>query len=205
MINKHNSLIPIVILLTSLWGIQQIAAQDGPDKLLFKDGTTKIGHVKYHPGRTKVRFRKHKKGELQFFDFREDLSRLIKNYGENDETIYEMKPIGKKQLPTVLKVKVEGYLSLYVKTTHGIGGGTMDGSGAFVMGNGYSITDGYVQKKGDSTLTHLSSTGLFGRRLKKSSVAYFRDCPTLVQKIENKVFTKTKLKEIVTYYNTECQ
>lgn len=39
---------------------------------------------------------------------------------------------------------------------------------------------------------------------KKTASNYFKDCPSLVDKLKNKIFKKRDIEEVVTYYNTNC-
>jgi len=45
---------------------------------------------------------------------------------------------------------------------------------------------------------------LFTKNFKKAASAYFKDCPSLVKKIQSRTFKKRDLEKIVSYYNNKC-
>ena len=82
--------------------------------------------------------------------------------------------------------------------------------GATPMGAGgpmiqsYNIVDYYVKRSNQQNATHLASNELFSKNFKKAASEFFSDCPLLVEKLQTKEFNKKDIKEIVTFYNENC-
>jgi len=63
----------------------------------------------------------------------------------------------------------------------------------------------YVGVGESDQVEHLYTKGLpFAKSFKKSMKKYFKNCPTLIEKVENKEFSNDKLWEILDYYNRNC-
>ncbi len=69
----------------------------------------------------------------------------------------------------------------------------------------YDIKNLYVLRTGEEKATHLGSNQLFTKNFKTAASVFFKDCTSLVTKIQNKDFKKKHIKEIVQYYNSECK
>ena len=189
-------------------------AQRSEAILTFKDGTVKKGFGKLI-SQDRVKFRKNKKSKAKKYPFKTLEHVKIKEYDEFHTYAYIR--IQNKKKPRVLEVKLTGYLSLYeLSRTHhnphnfggGFGGaGGFGGGGASVgltFGHSYNINNFYVRKEGQKEATHLGSNQLFSKNFKKAASAYFKDCPSLVKKIQSRTFKKRDLEKIVKYYNNKC-
>lgn len=63
----------------------------------------------------------------------------------------------------------------------------------------------YVGNGEDNHVAHLYTKGLpFSKSFKKAMKAYFKDCPTLVENVENKTFSKENLLQVIEFYNEHC-
>jgi len=89
------------------------------------------------------------------------------------------------------------YLSKKGYRTHGING----------QNSGYvSATNNmYVKRGHEAVATHLGSNKLVSKNFKKAATEYFKDCISLVEKLDKKEFTKWDIREIIRYYNRECE
>jgi len=186
-------------------------AQRSEAILTFKDGTVKKGFGKLI-SQDRVKFRKNKKSKAKKYPFKNLKHVKIKEYDEFHTYAYIR--VQNKKKPRVLEVKLTGYLSLYelsrtYHSPHNFGGGAggFGGGGAsvgFTFGHSYNINNFYVRKEGQKEATHLGSNQLFSKNFKKAASAYFKDCPSLVKKIQSRTFKKRDLEKIVSYYNNKC-
>ena len=48
----------------------------------------------------------------------------------------------------------------------------------------------------------LNSSDVLSKSFKKTAAEFFKDCPSIVEKIENKSYKKDDLEEIVKFYNS---
>jgi hypothetical protein len=63
----------------------------------------------------------------------------------------------------------------------------------------------YVGAGESEQVEHLYTKGLpFAKSFKKSIKKYFKNCPSLIEKVDNKEFLKDELLEVVEYYNRNC-
>ena len=63
----------------------------------------------------------------------------------------------------------------------------------------------YVGAGESNQVEHLYTKGLpFSKSFKKSIKKYFKSCSSLIEKVENKEFSKDEILEVVEYYNRTC-
>jgi ribosome-associated translation inhibitor RaiA len=107
-----------------------------------------------------------------------------------------------------VELMVEGNLRLVGRTVMVSSGGTWVNNGA--PGNAPIFQPGYMGshnqvmflKKGKMPEV-FNNSNIF-KSFKKRAMKYFKDCPALVAKLENKEFVKDELQDIVRFYNTSC-
>lgn len=174
--------------------------------LVFKNGETKKGLVKLS-GSNSVKFRAKKKEKAVKYDF--STLEYAKIYIGEEAKIYKYVAVVNKETPIILEELIVGKVTLYNLHTQGYSSGfsPMAGGGApmYTGGASYSINNLYVLKEGEDKASHLGSDHLFSKNFKKAASAFFKDCDSLVQKIQNKEFKKKEIKEIVEFYNDHCQ
>ncbi|WP_300566057.1 hypothetical protein [Flavobacterium sp.] len=111
-----------------------------------------------------------------------------------------------------LKEIVNGEVSLYTSDVSGMYGpsigtgfSTMGGvGGGIAFGTGGNVTYYYVCHKLDTAVFRITSFGNISKNFKNTASEYFKDCPELVKKIEDKTFKKDDIEEVVRFYNTHC-
>lgn len=179
-------------------------AQKTPGTLVFKDGSSKKGFVRLF-GSEKVKFKATKKDKAVKYHF-SDLDHA-KIYIRDEPSIYKYIPVLGTEESLVLEEIVKGKVSLFNLISQGYSApvGGMGGAAPMFTGASYSIKNLYVLKEGEKEATHLGSNHLFSKNFKSAASAYFKDCATLVSKIQNKDFKKKEIKAIVEYYNTQCE
>jgi len=191
----------IAIIITFLF-VLPMSAQKQEATLFFKDGTEQSGWAKI-TNSNKIKFRKQKGAKKKVFNSKELNSILIKE-GE-DEKEYVYKKTDKHNKVELLRVVIKGKINLFEKITNGYMAGAPMAGGGMSGGHHYSISNYYVSRSDVYNVNLLFSTGtLFGKSFKKKASEYFKDCPSLVKKLQDKVFRKGDLEKIVTYYNEDC-
>lgn len=74
--------------------------------------------------------------------------------------------------------------------------------------NGFGGAGGMMFGGGSSTIYFLlikDKITRVGAKLKKKHLELFKDCPSLIKKIENKDLKRRNVYDIVKYYNTNCE
>lgn len=201
---KSVSLTYLVLLISFLMH-SFLNGQRTPVKLKLIDGTTRVGLGKLKE--KEIKFRTDKKTRPQYFLF-EDLDEIIIQEGSK-RVKYKSVRIENSEKPIMLQLITEGKVNLYQKSSFGymptgpsgVGstGGTSFGGGQF-----YAVNNYYLKRKSQVNALHMGSNQLFAKNFKKAASNYFKDCTALVDKIQIGEYKKKHLKEIVTYYNNEC-
>ncbi|AOW20229.1 hypothetical protein [Urechidicola croceus] len=199
----------IVIILFLLISISSFA-QKQKATLYFKDGTTKTGLAKFTTFEEKIKFRKNRNSKKVVYDSNKIDKIIIR---ENDKNIeYRYKFVEGRERAILLEPLVEGEITLYRDlkegyspgvSVGGYGGGGM-GMGMTMGGGYYSISNYFVARGNEKKLQNMGSTALFGKNFKKAAKEYFKDCPSLVKKINDKEFKKRDIVDVVEYYNNNC-
>lgn len=174
-------------------------------ELTFKDGTLKAGRGKLKGN--SVKFKAHAKAKAVMYHF-PTLERVrIKD--KNGIKTYVYLNIKGMENAMVLQEIAVGKVDLYHLVSHEYAPGFNNGGGpnsgvGFVGSQSYTINNFYLRKTDETEATHLGSNQLFTKNFGKAASKFFKDCPVLVQKIENKKYKKRDLKETVEFYNTKC-
>ena len=71
--------------------------------------------------------------------------------------------------------------------------------GVTVAGTYTFDVENYILQKEDGELKRIKSL-----TFKKDMIEYFSDCPKLIEKIDNKEFSKQDIKAISAFYNSDC-
>lgn len=197
-----KNLIFVIILLT----VGHSFGQKTRAELIFKDGTTLKGFGEPTNVNT-IRFKKERKAKKQFFSFEE--VDTVKVYHDFEPTIYVLVNIQDKSNSKVLEMARAGKNVVYFRDiSQGytapmatpIAGGTIMMSG----GGFYNTKYSYVRKTNEEKAVFLGSSNWMSKNFKNAASNFFSDCPELVEKIETKKFKKRDLKEIIEFYNTDC-
>jgi hypothetical protein len=176
--------------------------------LYFKDGTKITGLAKI-TGSDRIKFRKNRKASKIKYTYKE-LTK-IEIYYTDEIKMFEFKKIReKKKREELLEVILKGKVTLYKDVKHyynsgfSVGVGRYGGVNTTMMMNQGSITSYYVSTEEENVVSHIRSNTFFNKNFKKVIAEYFKDCPSLVTKVENKEFRKNDIYEIVEYYNENC-
>lgn len=194
-IQKSIFLLLILVSLSSF-------SQNKSCTIYFKDNTTLIGLGRLKLDGT-VKFRLNEDSKSEFYD-----AGIIDKI-EMEQEIYQYKKI-KENSPIWMKVIIKGKVNLYTNDVGGytyMGGTGMGGNGMGGVGMSYgggSVTYYYVSHEGDEKVFQITAIGTISKNFKNAASEFFKDCPVLVEKIQNKTFKKGDLEEVVKFYNSQC-
>ena len=196
-----------LILITFLMVLNQSFGQKTRAELIFKDGTILKGLAE--PTKVNnIRFRKERKAKKIFYSFKE--VDTLKVYYDFSPTIFVLVKIKDKTVPKVLEMARTGKNVTYfrdVSQGYAAPMRTPTAGGGFMMTGGggqYNITYSYLRKSSEKEAVYLGSSNWMTKNFKKGASNFFSDCPKLVLKIKNKEFKKRDLKEIIEFYNSNC-
>lgn len=175
--------------------------------LIFKDGTVLTGFAEPTTVHN-IRFRKERKAKKQFFSF--DEVDTLKVHYDFDPTIYVAVKIKDRSAPIVLEFVHKGKNVAYFRDNKQGYVAPMsfpNGGGApgFQGGHSYNITHSYLRKTGSDEAIHLGSSDWMSKNFKKAASNFFSDCPKLVEKLQSREYRKRDLKEVIDFYNSECE
>ena len=190
------------ILLVSLFVLSNNYAQKAPVKVGKRDGSvfTAVGKMKDN----RIKIWENTKSKAYYLDLSE-IEFVHFRYGKRKgDKMYRSVIVEGKDNSIFLEELVRGEISLYKDfTSNMVMGATPMGAGGPMI-QSYNIVDYYVKRSNQQNATHLASNELFSKNFKKAASEFFSDCPLLVEKLQTKEFNKKDIKEIVTFYNENC-
>ena len=102
----------------------------------------------------------------------------------------------------LLQITIDGKMSLYEDVYEGFTNPAM--TGGLSMNN--STTTYYISKQGSNEAVNLRVGTTYSKRFRKIAQVFFEDCPDLLEKINSKsYFKRYGIKEVINFYNAECQ
>jgi hypothetical protein len=165
--------------------------------LYFRNGDSLkvISHI--NSGNSKIRYREKQKAKRITINYRKVL-KAVQHYSGFNRTYVFKKKEG-YEVPVILEQVYSGEVDLF----------KMDFTRNSNFGNGMTMssneTEYYVSKKNSNIVTTFNASGLFIENgFRKKSTEFFKDCPEVVNKINDKIWKMKDIPEIVRYYDTEC-
>lgn len=194
----------LLVLICCFVGSSIAIAQKDAATIYFKDGNKIQGLAKLING-NQVKFKKNKGDKPKKFHFKE-LEQVVINDREEPSTYVYLET--KKDYFNVVRELEIGMVNLYILEQTGYSspmfvGGT-NGQMNMAHGTYYDIKNLYVRRGLNGEITHLGSNQLFSKNFKNAASTYFSDCPVLVEKIQSKEFKKKHVRDIVNFYNLQC-
>lgn len=169
----------------------------------MRDGSTEEGYARFNLTNDLV-FKTHEGAEKENYD-EKTVSRIKMFSEEGEETIYDYKLLEGRSKSTVVMLELveAGNVNLYLsKHTSSM---PLSGMG---MGMGAGIplqqTVFYLSRAGEEIAIKVKNPGTRSRKFRKVAKEIFRDCPSLLTKLNNREFRKGGIEEVVDFYNTEC-
>lgn len=173
--------------------------------IYLKDNTsvTGLGKIKTDGN---IKFKVNSESESSIYEAAL-IDRIEMNEKGTNET-YKYKKLN-NNFEQWLKVIIEGRVNLYKSDVSGMyfAPGAMNTAGGFggmSYGGGGNVTHYYINHKGESEVFKITTFGNISKNFKNAASDFFKDCPVLVEKIQNKTYTKNDIEEVVEFYNENC-
>lgn len=149
-----------------------------------------------------IKFRLNNDSESEIYE--NELIDKVQISTNGGSDIYKYKNV-KDDSAIWLKVIIEGKVTLF---TNDITGFNFNSAGMSPMGGmsygSSTVTHYYVSHEGEYEVFKITSLGTISKNFKKAASDFFKDCLVLVEKIQNKTYTKNDLEEVVKFYNSKC-
>ncbi len=193
-----------VLLNIFLFIFSNIVAQN-KISLTLKDGSVinGIGRIKADE---QILFRKSEDAEKEIYNYKnvKKMTMYIDSDGSEQNYVYKIiEGSGGVGSVKLLEIIITGKINLYQDFSSGMTYvPNMSGSG-YGFSN-YSKTTYYISKTGSDTVTNLRIGNTYSNRFKKIAENYFKSCPELLEKINNKYFKRYGIGSVIKYYNQNC-
>ncbi|MBA6155886.1 hypothetical protein H3Z83_05045 [Tenacibaculum sp. S7007] len=194
----RNTFLTFLFCITSSFCFSQYDWTEG--EINLKNGQTVFGLVKIpiisknfvsFNGKSKIKLKDKTTGSKTKFE--EHQVELIKfNYSNSEVAYYKYIPISKKR-KEIFCVIFSGKATLYARVV-----GTSSSNPGMMSSHG--INEFYVLRDNEKIATPLI-TARPSRSFRKRAISYFNDCPTLVEKLKSRVFSKKDIITVIKEYN----
>lgn len=199
----------VIFLLCMFIGLQTFAQHNWTEGTIYlQNGTAKKGLIKFprvskdliaFNGKQKVRFKKNRKAKKEKYDYTQ-VDKIVFTPSETETEIYEYIPVSKKKYQLFKRI-VNGDAMLYARSvSYTTATAYHPGTLQPILYNFNDFDEFYVWKKGEKIASPLITIRI-SRSFKKRAMEYFADCPSLVNKLEDRTYRKENIKEVVTIYN----
>ncbi|WP_274474482.1 hypothetical protein [Mangrovimonas aestuarii] len=155
----------------------------------------------------RVKYRDTRKSKTKTFEDNQ-VNMVVVEDTEEGTASYEFIPLSRKR-NALFRVIEKGSVTLYGRS---VGASTSMGPTFFSPAGGSAVpnipthyyyssfNEFYVIKEGESEAFPLMKHGTL-RSFKKQAIKYFHDCPSVVEKLKNKMYKEEDVKEVVEEYN----
>ena len=166
-------------------------------KVVLKSGEQLNGEGKFKNKGYKFKENEMAKPETIAY---EDIDYLSITDGNLDKRVYRFYQFNGRKKYLKLELVIPGEkLELYVYQYN------INSSGAGGISFGQTVTKFYLKKPEDDKPVYMGLCEPVANQLKVRVLEYFQDCPSLIEKVENKDFRmRDGLWQIVEYYNETC-
>ena len=121
-------------------------------------------------------------------------------YQDNEEIEYRFRKF--KNQYVLMRVIIDGNISLLSKAYYynlGVGGNYSTNSAAG------TLTHFFLNRKDEKDVVRILTKGkAIDKSFRKTAIEFFKDCPELVKKLDDKIFKKDDIEQVVNYYNKNC-
>ncbi len=183
-----------------------VFAQKHIATLYLKDRKTIKGLAKI--SNEKVKFRTSKKSKKEWYDYKTLKGLKIKDFGVNVYHEFYYKNIDSSATIKLLELRKKGKISIYTLPSGDYGTSNVSvmfglvGVGVNTLVTSNSINNIFLCENNSNTVVYFSNKK---KLFKKETSEYFKDCPTLTNKINNNEFKRKQLIKIIDFYNHKCQ
>ncbi len=194
-----------------------VSAQNTEAVIYYKNGKSFSGYGRLIKN-NKVQFKRTKKTKSLKVAFK--LLDSVVIHTENGDYLFKEVKVENVKKPIVLEVLVMGKANLYGDTSYIVAtdfgmsnsvystnkGGYNKNNKLIKITNNTTITttNFLLQMPGDEVPKFLPLNNPLSSNFKKTTTEIFKDCPSLVEKIQIEEFKKRDMVEIVQYYNQYC-
>ena len=205
-----KKILTIVFLLTGIF-INGQQSKSGSDlfsfsasyykaNLILRDGGTLSGIARINT-QNEIIFKKKEKDEKIVYDYKTVSKINLEIDGNEKEYIYKI--ILDRRINGIMLLEPYGVfgknkLNLFVDIS----------SGSYNM-NGFrgntTKTTYFIGKNNNTGVTHLGIGNTYSKKFKKIAKDYFKSCPDLLEKINNKYFKRYGIRSIMEYYEQNCE
>ena len=165
--------------------------------LYFRNGASQKVIAYLRAGSPRVTYRENEDAKRITVDYKK-VEKAVQHYDDFDRTfVFKIK--NGYTIPILLELSYVGKAYLY----------KMDFSRSSSFAGGMTMTSDlseyYVCKNDADVVTTFNASGIFIENgFRKKSREFFKDCPELVKKINDKTWQMKDIPEIVRYYDTDC-
>lgn len=188
-----------------LMSFNAISAQLNRIEVTLNNDKVLYGYGTISPNRTKIVFRetkfsdriKYDHDDVKLLRVRNDSTTTYKFYYVTGRTT-ERDRVQLIPIPTIngkINLHYEDFAGTYTQ---------MHGNGFNSYGTDH-ITLHYISKPGENTAYYLGKANTNSERFSKFAKTFFKDCPILIEKMNDKAFRKKGIVEIVKFYNENCE
>tara|TARA_R110001592_G_scaffold18723_3_gene77419 strand:+ start:1109 stop:1678 length:570 start_codon:yes stop_codon:yes gene_type:complete len=165
--------------------------------LYFRNGDSLKVKAYLNSGSPRITYRENEDAKRITVDYKK-AEKAVQHYNEFDKTfVFKIK--NGYTIPVLLERAYSGKAYLYKMDF------TRNSSFAGGMTMSSNHSEYYVCKYDADVVTTFNASGLFIENgFRKKSTEFFKDCPELVNKINDKIWKMKDITEIVHYYDTEC-
>jgi hypothetical protein len=167
--------------------------------LTLRNGDTLTGLARIN-GQDEIVFKKKTKDEKVIYDYK-TVSKIELEIDRN-KTVYVYKIIEGRRIRGIMLLKPFeslGESELQLFTDYYTGSYNMNGFQGTT-----SKTTYFICKNNSSVVTYLGIGNVYSKAFKKEAKRYFKSCPDLLEKINNKYFKRYGIVSVVEYYNLNC-
>jgi hypothetical protein len=173
-------------------------------ELIFKDSTSFEGLCRITK-KEKIEFKMEGDSIVDVWDHKDVKS--VRFFRSNYDQILEYWSLRKNKNPYLLEILREGEAILYARKTFRMFAKSKkhpaEGGYGVKFGKKEVIIGYFLKKKNETQLTTIKLSWSY-KTWKKRIKEFFKDCPYLVENLENDGYDKKYIKELVQDYNVYC-
>ena len=160
--------------------------------LIFRNGDSLKVISNLTSGTTKIKYKLNEDSKKNTVDSRK-VKKAVEHH-KSENIIYTFKIKLGHTIPVLLKQVAAGKMYLY----------KLDFTRE-VNNRSFFLSEYYVCKNDNDVVTTFNANGIFIENgFRKKSREVFKDCPSLLKKINNKVWKMKDIPKIVNFYNQNC-
>lgn len=174
-------------------------------EVVFKDSTSFSGFCKITKN-NRILFTIERDSTPDAWDA--TMVKSVRLYRSEQDQVLEYWQLNKKRKPKLIEIIIYGDVMLYVRTTKRK---VKDPKKTIVEGTNYhkdykykdAVIGYYLKRKNTEELIPIKLSWSY-KNWKRKMIAYFKDCPLLVEDIKDDAYDKKSIRQLVEDYNIYC-